>query len=143
MDELTRGVVLALVGVLTGGVLVVIGHSIADRRLEQRLKRAVLAEVRQNATVLDTIYAMAPELEPLPRLHVEAWIAAQGVAWSEQGFRALSALYYHVGHYEDLRQLITTRELQEGQKDLQLRQLASGYAHGALEVVEGAKRAAK
>lgn len=139
VDPLYVGAVLALLGVITGGAVALLSQVFAARRYDDRLKRALRAEVRQNAIALEPFAAGPTSLDPIPHSRRDAWVSAQALDWPEQSFRAIAAAYTLVDRYESFVQMITAREV-SGTQALHLRMQAQGVATGAIPLLTAAEK---
>jgi hypothetical protein len=139
MEQLAVGF---LLGILSAGVGAIFTQQISSAARDRAMRRALLAEIEQNAVALEPFAHGATSLDPVPRLHRDAWIAAHSLPWPRQRFLSVAALYVTIDGYEGLREMIVARET-GGTQVLHLRMQAQTVGKAALELVEGAKKAAR
>src|SRR4051812_31549527 len=140
MDDLARGATLALLGVLTGGVLAIVAQQIADRRLDDRLKRALRAEMRLDVATARSLMD-ATHVEPLPRMRRRAWTAAHGLSLAPEVFAALADFYAQVDRYEEYATMTIPGEINIGGPFVARREELARIAAQVVKLYETADRA--
>lgn len=138
MPDVGVAVAITLLGVITGGVVALLGQVIADGRREEALRRTLRAELRESIGALAPFVPPGPtSLEPLPRARRFAWDAARTARLSRVSSTLLSP-HMPPDEYESFAQLIVTREIDRGQHQLSPRMQAQAVAAKAVPLLRTA-----